>query len=135
MAGSSKKKSTLRRVIQYRLFGSLAFILNFIYFHRVFLSFIMKDVSVEWIPSIVELIGVILTQLHYAVCVMARAGDIGGEKADSWGLDYFVLTAVTQMITLFTKSLWVYFLLLVLPIHTLCSFKDIIAKIAPMLGG
>ena len=83
MAGSSEKKATLRRVIQYRLFGSLAIILNFIYFHRVFLSFVIKDVLVEWIPSFVELIGVIVTQIHYAVCIMARAGDIGGEKAAS----------------------------------------------------
>jgi hypothetical protein len=48
-----------------------------------------KDVFVEWIPSIVELIGVIVTQIHYIVCIMARAGDIGGKKADSWGLDFF----------------------------------------------
>jgi hypothetical protein len=133
MAGGSEKKATLRRVIQYRFFGSLALILNFLYFHRVFFSFIMKDVSVEWIPSIVELIGVIVTQIHYAVCIMARAGDIGGEKADSWGLDYFVLTGVMQIIKLFAKSLWVYFLLLILPIHTLYSFKDVIGKMAPML--
>jgi hypothetical protein len=58
----------------------------------------MKDVLVEWIPSLVELFGVIVTQIHYVVCIMARAGDIGGEKADSWGLDYFVLTGVIQMI-------------------------------------
>jgi hypothetical protein len=36
MAGSSEKKATLRRITQYRLFGSLALILNFFYFHRVF---------------------------------------------------------------------------------------------------
>ena len=99
------------------------------------MSFLIKDVFVEWIPSLVELIGVIVTQIHYAVCVMARAGDIGGEKAESWGLDYFVLTGVIQMIKLFTKSLWVYILLLVLPLHTLYSFKEVIGKIALKLGG
>ena len=135
MAGSSEKKAILRRVIQYRLFGSLALILNVIYFHRVFLSFIIKDVSVEWIPSFIELIGVIVTQIHYIVCIMARAGDIGGEQADSWGLDYFVLTAVTQMLKVFTRSSWVYVLLLMLPIHTLYSFKGVIGKMASNLEG
>jgi hypothetical protein len=135
MAGSSEKKAILRRITQYRLFGSLALILNFIYFHRVFLSFVMKDVLVEWIPSLVELIGVLMTQIHYVVCIMARAGDIGGEKADSWGLDYFVLTGVTQMIKLFTKSFWVYVFLLVLPLHTVYSFKGIIGKMGSKLGG
>ena len=135
MAGSSEKKATLRRITQYRLFGSLALILNFIYFHRVFSSFLIKDVIVEWIPSIDELFGVIVTQIHYAVCVMARAGDIGGEKADSWDLDYFVLTGVIQMIKLFTKSSFVYFLLLMLPLHTLYSFKEVIGKMVSKIGG
>ena len=135
MAGSSEKKASLRRVKQYRLFGSLALILNFVYFHQVFLSFVMKDVLVKWTPSIVELIGVLVTQIHYVVCVMARAGDIGGEKADSWGLDYFVLTGVIQMIKLFTKSFWVYVFLLVLPVHTLYSFKEVIGKMGSKLGG
>jgi hypothetical protein len=135
MAGSSEKKATLRRVKQYRLFGSLAVILNFVYFHRVFLSFVMNDVLVEWIPSIVELFGVLVTQIHYVVCVMARAGDIGGEKADSWGLDYFVLTGMIQMIKLFTKSSLVYILLLLLPLHTLYSFKEVFGKMVSKLGG
>jgi hypothetical protein len=66
---------------------------------------------------------------------MARAGDIGGDKAASWGLDYFVLTGVTQMIKLFTKSFWVYFLLLMLPLHTLYSFKEVIGKMVSKIGG
>jgi hypothetical protein len=135
MAGSSEKKASKNRIQQYRLFGSIALLLNLIYFHKIFVYFLLrKDISIQWIPSLVEFIGVLAIQVHYIVCIMARSRDIGGEKAESWGLDYFVLTAVTQMLRLYTKSSKVYLLLLVLPLHTLYSFKEVVSTMLPLLG-
>lgn len=134
MAGHSEKKNSKNRILQYRLFGVLSILLNLIYFHRVPLSFFFRDTSVQWIPTIVEFFGVIAIQVHYAICIMARARDIGGEKADSWGLDYFVLTAVVQLLKLYTKSARVYLLLFVLPVHTLYSLRGIAASMMPLLG-